>query len=169
MQTAHFSGYHYMSVTLREVRRSSSEQVWTGLQWWSVHKGMCIRRERVCLLRDGGVLPSEGGVCIWRGSIFRGRRGLHLVGSLHQGEGLSRYTWDMVNKRAVRILLECFLVFDCAFAYQIYNCRASACSLCTGCSVVFYVQVNRWEDSLHTLNDQHRSAFLGPNRENSHN
>ena len=42
---------------------------------------------------------SKGGVCIW---------GVCIQGGLHLGP--PQILWDRVNERAVRILLECFLV-----------------------------------------------------------
>ena len=55
---------------------------------------------------EGGLAPGRGlhprreGVCL--------QGGLHLVGVCIQGVGHD--TWDIVNKREVRILLECILV-----------------------------------------------------------
>ena len=46
------------------------------------------------------------------GVVYTQGRGLHLRSLPTGGQTPSRDTWDMVNKRAVRILLECFLVFS---------------------------------------------------------
>ena len=69
-------------------------------------RGGCFRG-RVCL--QGGLHPGDSAsrwVCL--------QGGLHLSGGLHPGGRMGRTSprqlWCMVNKRAVRILLECILV-----------------------------------------------------------
>ena len=73
---------------------------------------------------QGGWLPSmhwEWGVCIQRGSAFRGGRAVYIQeeGGLHPGKVWQNLSppkthgilQDTVNERAVRILLECVLVY----------------------------------------------------------
>ena len=69
-----------------------------------IQRGFCIQGRGVCIhgrgsASMGGGLHPERLVCIQRGSASRG-------GVCIQGVGQR----DMVNERAVRILLECILV-----------------------------------------------------------
>ena len=78
-----------------------------GLHPRGLHPG-CLHPGKVCI-KGGRGSALGGGICI--------QRGLHPRGVCIQGFGQTfrppRILWDTVNERAVRILLECILVWSC--------------------------------------------------------